>query len=1486
MKFELRDEYKTINITECNFSDRTVNALIRNGVKNLLKLVSAYNDGIKNLEGIGVTAEHEIDDFLVNGVKSLGIRLERNESYLSVKDIVEEMLGYGVPDDEGRAFLEHMEYVDLDQMFLSIRTYNGLRRSGINTLRDFLLIGRGDLLKISGVGARTVDEIKTMQKYLWSNRNELLRTDADEIRINNEGTLEPPGDEEEPTEDEHVRDLDKEVIEDLRENFGFSNQYLCDWFGVSKQRIYQKLSSRRLSKDKWTGKAFTETDREGVISLIENLCFYIKIYSNSFYLFNNRKDNCVIVCVNNEEIKCFYLNELPEDIQDLIRRNMLEVLTLEEIEEFRNGRVVNILKVPHFMPRSVASFRQIAKKREMTTEEYSLAFTGMPYGGGKSITDDKIIEFFESHLVNGKVYISSDPENQWIRAYSSRNGYGLEEFVELYGYEKNSDSDLWVRKGARERHIKILTRHIVKDNEVYLDTASRSYRLLATYAQNRGTSLNEYISKLGFQRTLDRPVNDVISDERDMEEYTPEDNAKLIERIYANHPILGNYVFSDSNLQSLYSNAKQYIDRLVRDSNYFGSSNIIKAEMQVTLAVINYAKNWTSSEESSFWNYISGQFGYRDNSNEVRNVICRCIEDSLHKTNRFFHEDQNGKQYKTTIVVHALTTKKTWMYVFDFLFDFYKNNLDWTYVENDPSIGQMVKALFSKLSDVDDSNNDEDISISANTYRFQEGVRKLLLYRPRYAEKMLNRMIRRIDSIIRQEAGQAKTYEEYLIDEWFLLKMKSISSNRAHSGRGNGNEVKRVAISYDRIHAVYRLGNETDISIVLPDVRLKEEDNGPVVLEVYNSGKLIETRGLSCYGNELGRTISEASIDINRCRRLSGDYDLAYSIRVICGSTVIYDSESSLYRRIIVFSKNNEVNPSSCTKGNYVIFTKDEGIETENADISTISEDVRSGNYYSVQLKNDFILKFGDQILAIDGESNKSIRTIIPNTSSDLTYVKDGKAYRVTQTCDTISIIVNDNDSTNKYVILLNDHRISLDELNSATKGNNIIYELPVSMDEDNETCHVQIMDLNRNKLVLDEWLITLDDLDYEFDKPIYYDEEDYEDAHLDYSFGETEMKSIPISKDDESVDVPYLDGELSFVIPKLVIQDSCEKTWNKDAQYWIDDVGHDSFLRIIVPDGVDLSATLGEKNIPEEADGRFGLGNAVHGSDYSDKKSVKLLIDTLIEGELYKQYLVGRIVVKEKFFSLPKIEYDKGVLLWDKGHGFIGKKGTAFSLMITSDDGFSHSFNLNLDDEVIESNIELPVGEYKYQITKASANIFDTQSVIIAEGTFVIGNINELRFRRKIIRIDKVSFYDYYTDRVRQEEIPNIYIDQIEFLGMETVGDDGELPVYKGTAFYNSKTGQRREFSFENKPSERGLIMKVNPVKIALINDSVLGMVDMEGDSFNEGDGFYCYSFRNADTGIIKYTFTDREYTESNKKYYRGIDLYMYEREGVEDNV
>ncbi len=1472
MQFELKNEYRDLEIQQCGFSNRTHNILMRNGITNVYDLIIQYNEGIRSLRGAGVFVEEEIEEFLSARIETTIIELnERDAALAALNEAKAKLEAEQELSEQAMAeFLDRMDEIDVYLIPMNVRVYNGLKRAGINTVKELLLLKRSDLFEMRNIGAGSVEVIEKIQDSIWQERDAFFTKEVDEYE------------EVDSAPDGTIRDFDLVVIADLRENFEFSTSLLCEWFNITRQRVYQKLDSRKKNRDKWIGKPLTSKDIEGIKILIYQKSLYEEVEGDKYYLFNNKKDDCVFLCVSEEEIKCFYLKDLPEALQEKIRAEKLEKYDSDEMKCSPMGEIVYILKEPYLKPFDMYKYRLLAQRRGMSLDEYAQFVSGVPYYAGKNITDDQIIAFLEENLVDGKVYISSDASNHWFRSYASRNGYSTKAFVEFYGYETTSVEGHDKSTYARQSHIEELKKHIVHDNVVYLDTFSQIYRTISVYAQKRGQGINEYIEELGFRRTMLRPISTLVNDEADMEEYIPAEDAKLAEKIFARNPLLGSYVFSEKNMEALNKNAKTYVDKLLSDSGAFKSPNILKAELQIALAVINYAKNWASEEESSFWNFMAGQFGYRDNSNEIRDVLCRCIEDSMRHQKRLFLSDSNGNQYKSTIVVHAMTTKKTWMYLYDFLFDFYKNNLNWTYMENDPSIGQMVRALSRKLDASGEDGKDESISISSDVYRFQEGIRKLVLYRPKYTEKLFGKLIKRLDEIIKQEASPAKTYEEVLADEWIAKKMQKILETKTK--RTWSTEAKDIAISYDRIRAVYQLENETDVKIVLPDIRLKEEDTGSVTLQVFYEDKLVNAKGLSFYGNELGRTIHGVKIDLKECQRLSGCNSFDFAIRISCGESIIYDSENTLYRSCITFDKKTEINPTSITKGNYtIVIPRDETLEVENAEVNVISEDVRYGNYYYVQFGPDFVFTYHDQILAIDNISNEAIRVMVPHVRKDLTFVQDGLQYKVASSCDVVRIIMSEDDIQGKYVILLNGERIGFDELESSVNGTNTIYDLPVNLHADKEVCKIQILDLNRSKLVLNEQFIIAENVLYEFNRLIYFSAKDFENASFKYSIDNSEPEAVIVSNEDEFISAPYAGGEFIFSVPRLRVYDSLAHKWGADVQHWIETLGFETFLKVDVPEGINVQLLLDDRVINPESDGSFGLGNVLHGSDFGDKDNLDLKACIYIDGTMYARYRLASIAIKERFITQPKLVFENGYLKWDRGYGFVGRKDASFNVSISSENGFKQTYPLDLESEIITENVEFIIGEYKYVITKDSGNIFMPVSETITEGSFFVGDANELRFLNHRICIGKVSFYDNYTDRVMQTEIVKICIDKLCFIGTEEVGDDGELPIYSGTVFFENKHGERKEFSDTEGVIDGVKLMKVNPVRVALLNDTVLSLVDFEGDCFDEGDGFYCYSFRDKDTGEIKYSFTDREYVEWNKKFYRGVDLYMYKREKVD---
>lgn len=313
----------------------------------------------------------------------------------------------------------------------SVRTRNVLLRNKINNVYELIVQYNEDdgITNLRGAGTFVEEEI---EEFFSAKLNSHLFDISVEDSFSNDNADEYEGDKD--TKKAIIRDFDLTAISDLRENFYFSTNLLCEWFGISRQWVYQKLESAK-SRDKWSGKPLTNKDMEGLNCLISQKSFFEKIEEEKYYLFNNKKDNCVFICVSDEEIKCFYLQDLPETLQDRIRKGNFDIYDRDEMKYAPMGAVVYILKEPYFKPNDTYRYRILAQRRGMTLDEYAIFLSGVPYYGGKSIADDQIISFFKDNLVNGKVHISSDPGNQWIRSYAYRNGYTMKAFVEFFGYE-------------------------------------------------------------------------------------------------------------------------------------------------------------------------------------------------------------------------------------------------------------------------------------------------------------------------------------------------------------------------------------------------------------------------------------------------------------------------------------------------------------------------------------------------------------------------------------------------------------------------------------------------------------------------------------------------------------------------------------------------------------------------------------------------------------------------------------------------------------------------------------------------------------------------------------------------------------------------------------------------------------------------------------------------------------------------------------------
>ncbi len=1386
-----------------------------------------------------------------DSIKSITVRRELEETIENLDDIFARF-------ERRKCLIDSLDEeicaLPVEKLYLSTRAVNALKRSRINTV--------GEMVKLTNV---TVDGIRNVGRLT---KNEILLM-IDRILNEGKSFLERiPGEVEEEKEDlqpvirAQEKGFDYQTIDILTKEFFMKPVRMTEWFGLSRQGVYNILEARSRKKaDNWTGKELTSEEEIILSELLESGKFELKKDIVTCCCFNNRKDDFICLFIYNNEIKCFFLKDFSEDIKQTIIEKNYHRFSESELAGESSGSVAYVVKKPYFIPQYPDKFRSNAQARGLSADEYALFLYEMPVGDSRMTTDDRVIAFLESNKKDGKVYISSDPENQWFRSFASRNGYSISDFISLYGYEQLLNGPERTTDGARERHVKELSQYIVHDNVVYIPSYSHIYRVLRTYTSNKGISFDAYLEELGFKSTRERP-NLLDTLESDMQVYSG--NGKYIDDTFACNPLIGSRILDQKTQETLNTNAEKYIEFLLKNPQTRLS---LQAEMQITLALINYAKDWNNEENSNFWSYICLRFGYRDTNGNVVRILQNALESALKKNKRLFVEDSNGRAFKSTVVVHALSTRKSWMALFDFLFDFYKNNLNWKLIPGDPLLSIMVQSLQKRLSGEGD---DIVLSFSSQFYSFQEGIRKLILLRPVFTQRLFERLIKRIDALINSEILPADTYEAQLCEEWFQNKLISIAGTKK-TERQSQNLQREVAIDYTRIRPKFILKNENQIQLVLPDIRLMQEEVEKAELHVLIDGNISISRKLSWYGNELGKTLNGVSFVLPS---LPGENDsLDIQVRIFCDDEEIYDSESSLNRRAFVFHGINEINSGSMTKGNYTLVIPESAVlHAEEARITEIEPFSNPGlKAVFLELEDGYVITVNGRLLSFDNENGKDVRVIVPSETTTLPRVtKDEEEYELAYYSSYFSVIFSKSDYQRQFVVMRNGEKVEFADLIPYDNQHSLI--VPV---KEKENCfHLQILDLQDEKTIFDKNYYLVGQAECNFNREFYYSGSDYEDAeyrvHID---GEDE--AITFTQEEEEIFLPFEGGVLHERIPRIYIEENGGNWLGQETPVeYIDNIPQTSVLKVTNPQGTAVHFYIDENEIICNENGFAAIGNALQ--SYRNSQTVTdVKVVMRVSGKTQSEnYLIARIFYKETFLNPPEFWTEGNRLVWNRGGAFIGKNGRSFTLNLYGEDDECLEYKLSEETEYLELPEGMPAGIYRYAVSILTGSLFKKEKVILAEGNCIIGDRNLLRFRNCRIVLDAIT--DEFNEEEGHIRIRPCCIDQISFQGIEDT-TEGFCPLYRGIMYTTGYHGERFEFSSYDHTNDRGITkMAVNPVRIVYINDTLLSITDPDGG------GLYYYRYFDRDSRETRFALTDRMYTEKTRRNYSNPDLYLYRIERI----
>lgn len=474
-RIQNKEEYKLLDIDSLNFSVRLKNVAHENNLKTLYELVDCYNSGeFERMKNVGPTTINELLSF-----ESLSVIVQKEKTSQKAAMFFND-------ETFPTEFLEK----DVDDFVFNGVLLNYLKNHSINKIKDLFELSSREMLSWQHFG-------RVKEELVLDFKRRLLNGDKCFIWGNNIKKT---------NEIEASREIDFQILTVLKKEYGLKFVWLSDWFDVSRQMIDQKIQTAKRNRiGKWCGYSYTEQEKNTVIEMLKDKQLNYREGCEFYYFLKNGNGKFAILIVNKDSIRCFFDEDIDTSFKEFILNNRFNELDFREFEIRANGTEVSLLRKIHFVPNreDLVDFVAYAKLHKMSRDEYSNFLTGKPYAFDFTITDDKICQFFDEHLnKEGKVYISSDPINQWIKSYASRNGYKISEFIEFYGYQSALSSDLLTTEGAKKRHLETIKNYIVHDNVVFIPTYCDFYKLLNSYSASKGKTITEYVSELGYERIL------------------------------------------------------------------------------------------------------------------------------------------------------------------------------------------------------------------------------------------------------------------------------------------------------------------------------------------------------------------------------------------------------------------------------------------------------------------------------------------------------------------------------------------------------------------------------------------------------------------------------------------------------------------------------------------------------------------------------------------------------------------------------------------------------------------------------------------------------------------------------------------------------------------------------------------------------------------------------------------------------------------------
>ena len=308
MRIINNEEYKDISIAELKLSKRTYNCLMRAGFHTLYLLIENY-EILPSIRKMGVKSFNEIEEVL-DKISQDGISaFIQGYPNVTVHSAAEEcMVVQGVP------LSERILSRPASDLHVSVRIYHSFQSEGIETIEQALKLTPEAICHMRNTGAISARQLQEQLELLCEMGEAYFA-------LNNGAAEDDP-----KSRVYNKREIDIALVKTLQENYGLKISWLSEWYSLSKQSIYNKLA-KKVNKGHWCNKELLSEERIVITRMIDERLFFFEKDDVKYYLVNNMKDNCAYLIISAEDIKCFFLVDLPEALQVRIKTQNLHRFT-------------------------------------------------------------------------------------------------------------------------------------------------------------------------------------------------------------------------------------------------------------------------------------------------------------------------------------------------------------------------------------------------------------------------------------------------------------------------------------------------------------------------------------------------------------------------------------------------------------------------------------------------------------------------------------------------------------------------------------------------------------------------------------------------------------------------------------------------------------------------------------------------------------------------------------------------------------------------------------------------------------------------------------------------------------------------------------------------------------------------------------------------------------------------------------------------------